>query len=135
MGPMEMFFEGISPAHYPTFIILLVLPHVVWSGLVWLRSRQSGDRWDSRLSARWRNATFGRRTIAILLLTTAVIHLTLPLGHHDAPVLSALFLASGAAFAVLAVQSLGDGRWRLPAVLLLTASIVAYLVVAGSVWL
>jgi hypothetical protein len=45
-----------------------------------------------------------------------------------------MFLAIGVAFAILAVQSLGEGRWRFRSALLLSGSIIAYLIVAGSGW-
>jgi hypothetical protein len=135
MNSNSTFITGISPEHFPAFIAALLLIPGVWLGLRWLRANAGdGEGWASRLLTRWETASYARRLIALLLLTTGVIHLALPLGHHDEPALTLMFWASGGAYTWLAFASLSEGRWRLRAALLLVANIVAYLVVAGSGW-
>jgi hypothetical protein len=135
MNSESTFVTGISPEHLPAFVAALLLIPAVWLGLRWLHGRSGdGDGLASRLLLRWEAAAYARRLTALLLLTTGVIHLALPLGHHDSPVLTLMFWASGAAYTWLAFKSLGDGKWRLRAALLLVANIIAYLVVAGSGW-
>jgi hypothetical protein len=135
MGSSNTFITGIAPEHVPALIAAVLLLPGLWVGLRWLRSQASGgSTWAGGLLARWDAAPYARRLTAVLLLTAGVIHLALPLGHHDAPALTLMFLAGGAAFTVLAVQSLGEGKWRFRAAFVLAASIVAYLVVAGSGW-
>jgi hypothetical protein len=66
-----------------------------------------------------------------LLLATAFIHLSLVPEHMaESRALGWLFLLNGVAFLVLGVASAGASRWwRAPAMLLLLATIAAYLVV------
>ena len=69
---------------------------------------------------------------AWLLGITAVIHLALPLGHSDNWLLTVGFLGSGAAFAWLAVRAWEGRSYRLLGGLLLGATLLAYLLVAGT---
>ena len=62
---------------------------------------------------------------------SAAVHLALPLGHFDGPLLTVGFLASGAAFAWLALRAWEGRTWRLWSALLLVATLLAYLIVAG----
>ena len=65
--------------------------------------------------------------LASLLVCTGLVHLALAPEH---PALRGAFLLDGAAFLLMAVASTRDARWwRLPTVVLLLATIVAYLVV------
>jgi hypothetical protein len=73
-----------------------------------------------------------RAVAAWLLGIAAVVHLALPLGHFDGPVLTAAFLGSGAMYAWLAVRAYEGRSWRLLSGLLLTATLVSYLVVTGT---
>jgi hypothetical protein len=57
------------------------------------------------------------------------VHLALPLGHTDSGWLTAGFLASGIAYAWLALRVVDGRSWRLPAALLVVATLVGYLVV------
>jgi hypothetical protein len=135
MNSNSTFITGISPEHFPAFVAALLLIPGVWLGLRWLRANaRDGEGQAWRLLGRWEAASYARRLTALLLLATGVVHLALPLGHHDAPALTLMFWVSGAAYTWLAFKSLGEGKWRLRASLLLVANIVAYLVVAGSGW-
>ncbi len=69
---------------------------------------------------------------AWLLGIAAAVHLALPLGHYDGPVLTVAFLASGAGYAWLAMRAFEGRSWRLLSGLLLVTTLIAYLVVAGS---
>jgi hypothetical protein len=126
---------GIAPEHGPALVAVMLLPFAIWLGLKVVRllaARHPGRA--RRYVNRYDAAPFATRVTAALLLTTATIHLALPFGHNDAPLLSLMFWASGIAFLVLALRTLGDRPWRQKAAYLLTASIVGYLVLAGSGW-
>jgi hypothetical protein len=74
-----------------------------------------------------------RDPVGLLLLATAGVHLGLAPGHASEPVLAALFVANaGAYLAVLGLRNVGWRRWRLAAGALLTATILAYLVVLAA---
>jgi hypothetical protein len=126
---------GIAPEHFPALLAALAVPLALWLCLRGLEEAAAGgSAWAGEIAARWHSASLSRRVICYLLLTTGVIHLALPLGHNDAPVLTLMFIAAGGAFVVLALRSLSEGRWRGRAALLLLGSIASYLVVAGSGW-
>ena len=135
MDSDSMFFTGIAPEHVPALAAALLLVPVVWLTLRLIRGRANrGSARANSLLTRWETATEARRITALLLLTTGVIHLSLPLGHEGAPALNLMFLASGVAFTALAVKSFGEGNWRFQTSLLLMASNISYLVVSGSGW-
>lgn len=69
---------------------------------------------------------------AWLLGIASAVHLALPLGHFDGPVLTIAFLGSGAAYAWLAMRAWEGRSWRLPSALLIVATLTSYLVVAGA---
>src|SRR5262245_20748189 len=122
MNPIESFFVGIAPQHWPAFVAVLLLPVVAW-----VFRRLTANPATPRATL----PTVDRWVIGLLAIAAAV-HLTLPIGHFDGPLLTLAFLASGVAFAWLALW-VRDGRsWRMPTALLSAATIVAYLVVAGN---
>jgi hypothetical protein len=115
---MSYFRYGIAPDHVPALVAVLLLPVAWW----WFRRYvHNGER-----SAQVPETT---RWAAALLLTTAVVHLALPLGHSDSPVLTTGFLASGVAFAALARRAVVGRRWRAASALLLVATLAGYLIV------
>ncbi len=155
MSPWEAFFVGIAPQHVPALIAVSLLPVLV---LVVRRLRpataarfgpphahrgrlrprplsRESDRlgYVGRLRKRRRLGPmwFGRRAPRLLGIAAAV-HLALPLGHYDGPVLTVAFLASGAGYAWLAMRAFEGRSWRLLSALLLVTTLFAYLVVAGS---
>jgi hypothetical protein len=114
---MSYFLEGIAPDHVPALVAALLLAPGWW----WFRRNvHSGPFRPVPETARW---------AAALLAVTAVVHLALPLGHSDSPVLTAGFLASGAAFGALAWRARTGRTWRFASALLLVATLVGYLVV------
>jgi hypothetical protein len=126
---------GIAPEHGSALVAVLLLPFAIWLSLKLVRllaARRPGRA--SRFVNRYDAAPFATRVTAALLLTTATVHLALPFGHNDAPLLSLMFWAIGIAFFVLALRTFGDKPWRKHAAYLLTGSIVGYLVLAGSGW-
>ncbi len=140
MNPVDAFSVGIAPQHVPALVAALLLPVVV---LVVRRLRSpSGSRPPTDLghfsgtgapeSSKIAAVGAVRLWAAWLLGTAAAVHLALPLGHHDGPVLTLAFLGSGAAYAWLAMRALEGRSWRLLSALLLIATLVSYLVVAGS---
>jgi len=77
------------------------------------------------------DASLARRLTAGLLLISGVIHLSLVSEHITAaPALGVLFALDGAAFVGLAVAALANATWwRPPSIVLLIATLLAYLVV------
>src|SRR2546427_773020 len=65
-----------------------------------------------RLRAQWNAASATVRWAAALLLVTAVVHLALPLGHHDSGLLTAAFLGSAVAYVAMAARAVDGRRWR-----------------------
>jgi hypothetical protein len=123
MNPIRTFFVGIAPEHIPGLVAAVLLPLLVLVARR-LRPPTAQTPQPSRTAVQvW---------VAWLLGITAVIHLALPLGHSDNWLLTAGFLGSGAGFAWLAVRAWEGRRYRLLSGLLLSATILAYLLVAGT---
>lgn len=126
---------GIAPEHAVAAIAVLLLLPAIWLGLRFaLVLDERGSARADRFLTNWEDADFARRTIALLLLASGVIHLALPIGHADSVPQVLAYLVSGLALVAMAFRSLGDGAWRKLAAVLLVANIVAYLVIAGSGW-
>src|SRR5262245_44542658 len=111
MNPVDAFEVGIEPAHIPALLALLLLPFVVMAaqGLRASIPRGLGAPAGppSRLAL-----TPVERWVAWLLAATAAVHLALPLGDHDRPVLAVAFLVAGAASAWLAIRVVRGRSWR-----------------------
>jgi hypothetical protein len=121
MSAADAFWIGIAPMHRPALFAVLVLPLAVFVVRRLRPAPPSSVRpGPVRVLAAW------------LLGIAAVVHLALPLGHFDGPVLTMAFLGSGAAYAWLAVRAYEGRSWRLVSGLLLAATLVAYLVVTGT---
>ena len=118
MSPVEAFLAGIAPQH------ALALAAGILAALCLGTAARRRRPWVP-VADRW---------AGVLLGVSAAVHLALPLNpHHGGPV-NAAFLASGAAYAVLARRALLGRRWRLASALLVPATLVAYLaaVVGGE---
>jgi hypothetical protein len=113
VNPVELFLAGIAPEHAPALVAGLLAAG--WLGT----------------AARWRPRSLVDRWAGVLLGVSAAVHLALPLGGpgHHGPLVTAGFVASGGCYAVLAGRALRGRRWRLPAGLLVLATLVGYLVV------
>ncbi len=147
MNPLESFTVGVAPMHLPALVAAMLLPVLV---LVVRRLRAPAlvgvakpDEPTKDETANGETATGAtgegegqprtvRLWMAWLLGIAAVVHLALPLGHFDGVVLTMAFVGSGAAYAWLALRAYEGRTYRLWASLLLTATIVAYLVVSGA---
>jgi hypothetical protein len=114
--------------HVPALFAALLVPLVV---LVVRRLRAPVIPGQSTVE-RPRSADAVRVWAAWLLGISGAVHLALPLGHYDGPLLTAAFLGSGAAYVWLAIRALEGRTWRLWSGLLLAATLVAYLVVSGT---
>ena len=125
MNPLRTFIVGIAPDHIPGLIAAILLPIGI---LVARRLRPPHSGQDERKKDR----TAIQVWVAWLLGISAVIHLALPLGHSDNWLLTVGFLADGAAFAWLAVRAWEGRSYRLLGGLLCGATILAYLLVAGT---
>ncbi len=113
MNPLDAFVAGIAPQHVPALVAGLIA--AVWLGT----------------TARWRPPSVVDRWAGTLLGVSAAVHLALPLNPHHGPLVSGAFVASGVAFAVVALRALRGRRWRLPAALVVLATLVGYLVAVG----
>lgn len=119
MNGADAFWIGIAPAHAPALVAALLLPVLV---LVARRLRR-GRPTQTTMVEKW---------AAWLLGIAAAVHLALPLGHVDGGLLTIGFLGSGAAYAWLAMRAWQGRSWRLMSAGLIVATLVGYLVVAGT---
>jgi hypothetical protein len=125
MNSWQAFWAGIAPQHVPALLAALALPVLVLIGRRFGVSMRPVPGVPRRLYP-------VPRLAAWLLGIAAAVHLALPLGHFDGVVLALLFLADGAGFAWLAMRVVEGRPWRLLSALLLSATLIAYLVVVGS---
>ncbi len=135
MNPGEAFAIGIAPMHMPALVAAMLLPVMVF---VVRRLRApvipsaDGAAQTTVVQTPHYNPGMVRMWAAWLLGITAAVHLALPLGHYDGPLLTIAFLAGGAAYAWLALRAYEGRTWRLWSALLLVATIIAYLVVSAT---
>jgi hypothetical protein len=113
----QIFLTGIAPEHIPA----LLAPFVLLIARV-LRPRPVTPD----------GIPLPTKVFAGLMMTSAAVHVALPLGHHDNLVLAAAFLGSGVAYAWLGYRALNGRRYRLLSVLLILATLVAYLSIVLS---
>ena len=126
-------FSGIESHHWPALIAVLLAVPVAWVARRVLRRRAgAGAAWAVAMRDEWADRPLVVHWAVGGLVVTALVHLALPLGHNDDPLLTAGFLASGVAYLVLAAQAVAGRRWRAATALLVVATIVAYLVVVGK---
>jgi len=129
MNSWEAFWVGIAPQHAPALVAAAILPVLVIAA----RRFRTRTRADLGLTGPLPRPTGTLEVWAAWLLgIAAAVHLALPLGHFDGPLLAAAFLGSGAAYAWLAMRALEGRSWRLLSSLLLIATLIAYLVVSGA---
>jgi hypothetical protein len=119
VNPIEAFGVGIAPEHAPALMAALLLPVLVWAARRLRAGGPTAAAGDIDLVRRW---------AAWLLGVSAVVHLALPLGHFDGPLLALAFVGSGAAYAWLALRALEGRSWRALSVPLLIGTLVAYLI-------
>jgi len=119
MNPVETFLVGIAPMHAPALAAAMILPIVV---LAMRRMRGPATPGPGTV----------RLWVAWLLGISAAVHLALPLGHFDGLFLTLAFVASGGAYAWLALRAYEGRSYRLWSSLLLVATLIAYLVVSGT---
>jgi hypothetical protein len=138
---LESFAVGIAPDHVPALVAAALLPVAV----LLIRSARASVP-SSRpalgpaigLLTRTGGAapsappTATQQWAAWLLGIAAAVHLGLPFGHLDAPVLALAYIGSGTAYAWLALRAANGRSWRLAAAPLLAATLIAYLVVTGT---
>jgi hypothetical protein len=129
MNMWESFLVGIAPDHWPALMAAILLPVGIWvvrrlrGPLSMTGPGPQPAREPLSLLDKW---------IAVLLAVTAVVHLALPLGHHDEPVLLIGFVGSGVAWAWLAMRVVERKRYRLMAIGLAVATLIGYLVIVGG---
>jgi hypothetical protein len=129
MNPVETFAAGIAPHHVPPLIATLLLPVLV---MIVRRLRRSPTAPMATGTGPGPRPTTVQRWAAWLLGVAAAVHLALPLGHYDGPLLTVGFVGSGAAYAWLAVRAVEGRPWRLAAAPLLAATLLGYLIVTGT---
>lgn len=120
MNAAQIFLTGIAPDHIPALLAPFVL----------LSARVLGPRLvtpDRSATADLSGTPLPTKVFTGLMMVSATVHVALPLGHHDNLVLAAAFLGSGVAYAWLGYRALNGRRYRLLSVLLILATLVAYL--------
>jgi hypothetical protein len=100
MNPVRTLFAGIAPEHAPALVAVLLLPL-----LPMLARRLTGGPARRATQGAPASANLVDRWAARLLAVSAVVHLALPLGPHDAPLLTGGFLGSGGRYAWLALRA------------------------------
>lgn len=123
MNTFQTFGAGFDPDHLPGFV----------AGLLYALAVPAFGAWQ-RLRGRVTTPTVpaADRVAGHLLMDSAIIHLALPIGHHDDPVLTVLFLVSGVVYGVLGWRAIVGGRYRAPSAVLVVATLVAYVYVVGT---
>ena len=125
----------MSGDHAIALMGLLFLPVAVLPALLGLQ--MAGGRFASvaRLWSHIEMAGPATRLSSFLLLATADIHLTLVPAHlAEQPITGLLFLVDGFALTAVALAALATSRWRVPALALLIANVLAYAVYVGAGW-
>ncbi|HEY1485871.1 MAG TPA: hypothetical protein VGF84_07190, partial [Micromonosporaceae bacterium] len=118
MTTWQVFANGFDPDHLPALFAGILYALVV-AGISYGRRVRSTVPAADRLAGH-------------LLGDSAAIHLALPIGHHDDPVLTFLFLASGVVYGVLGWRAIVGGRYRAASAVLLVATLIAYIDVVGT---
>jgi hypothetical protein len=136
----ELLVTGIAPEHVPALVAAILLPALVlgYRRLAG-RTREVGVILHDDAPAPITPPVPARpalpvndRVAAWLMGIAAIVHLALPLGHHDEAWLTVAFLADGVAFGALALRATAGRRWRVAGALLVPATLVGYLVVLGT---
>lgn len=112
----------VLPDHMPGLLAAALVPIVFW--LVRLRGRRGGRRTAPLLDG-YRQLPANERFLTWLLGVSAAVHVGLVLGESE-PALELLFALDAALLLIVARRLVLGRRYRLPAGLLLTGSIVAY---------
>jgi len=119
----------IAPEHTAAIVALLLMPLALWVCVRVLRAAAGGGApLAGRLVRGYEGASLATRTVVVLMLVTAAVHLGLAFGHGtEAPDSARLFVANGLAFIIVAVLAVSVRWWRPLAAVLLLATILAYL--------
>jgi hypothetical protein len=130
MNPVETFVVGIAPMHAPALVAAMLLPILVLAA----RRLRAPVMVEVQSTVEMPGPGPGtvRVWMAWLLGIAAAVHLALPLGHFDGLFLTVAYVGSGAAYAWLALRAYEGRSYRLWSALLLIATMIAYLVVAGT---
>ncbi len=159
MNPVETFEVGIAPEHIPALLAVILLPVMVMLSRR-LRTPLPADLGMAQPTATGTPGPTGAglpgptgtgttglggatrshrpaltlvtRCAAWALGLSAAVHIGLPLGEHDRPVLVIGFLAIGVAFAWVAMRVVEGRPWRLWSALLFTTALLAYGLVSVS---
>jgi hypothetical protein len=119
MNTWQTFAAGFDPDHLPA----------LYAGILYALAVPLYGRLRPRPASK---TPYADRVAGHLLADSAAIHLALPIGHHDNLVLVVLFLASGVVYGVLGWRAIVGGRYRTPSILLLVATLIAYIDVVGT---
>ena len=119
MNPWQTFWSGIAPQHAAALMLTALLPGLWWVYRTITPPPATG-RAPLPLLHRW--AVAG-------LVATGVVHVALPLGHNDNPILNVGFIGAGATYLWLATRVVRGRSWRLLTALLVVINLLGYLVV------
>jgi hypothetical protein len=119
MSPWQTLWAGIAPDHAAALLMTALLPVIWWFGRPLTGARPAAGP-PLPLTHRWAIAG---------LAATGILHVGLPIGHRDNPLLTIGFVAAGGTYLWLAARVLRGRSWRLMTAALVTANLVGYLVV------
>ncbi|HLZ72120.1 MAG TPA: hypothetical protein VKV26_19615 [Dehalococcoidia bacterium] len=120
---------NVAPEHMPALVWPLFLPLVIWLFLTLVRrAAAGGNRLSLRFVRGYEASSDATRVAAVLLLLTAMIHLSIvPTHAQDDPQLAKLFAINGLLFIAAALAAFTWRWWRPAAALLLALTILAYI--------
>ncbi len=126
---MSGYFDGVASDHTGALLAPILLPVAIWLALAAVDlAARLGFNPACAFSRAYHGSNQAARLIAGLLLLAGSIHFALVPGHVDHPIFAMLFGLNGLAFVGTTAVLFTWSRWRLPARLLLWATLVAYLV-------
>jgi len=124
----------VAPGHALGYVAgLLALP-MAWLAIREIRlASRYGMAWATRFIQGFDASSPTTKSAAALMLASAAVHLALAPGHAGS-MTGLLFVINAVGFASLSVAAFVSTRWRRPAALWLTATILAYVVWLVAGW-
>jgi hypothetical protein len=123
----------IATDHAPALGAAIVLLGFLWVFLTTLRLLgRRGSPWASQVVAPFDRAQAATKLAALLMLLSGAIHLALVPGHDG--ITGILFIIDGVGFIGLGIAAVLTTWWRSPAILWLSATIVAYVIWVVAGW-
>lgn len=126
---------AMAGEHAAAMVALTYLPTTVLAALIGMRCAAAGRAaWAGRALTGYRASRPLVRMAALLMLMSATIHFSLIPAHADEPVTVALFALDGAGYVAVSIWAFVAPRWEPAALLLLGATVIAYVVYLLAGW-